>query len=223
VAIAYAQQNVVILNGSYPFSLNRTLNTGHGANVADIDFSDNSALLLTCGTDGKFNTYTVGVWTPTTSSTAVGGGSATSCDFASNGNIGYSNDGNLAVYSSSLVSLMTDNSKNYLKLKFVPGGTKLIILNPNDEKGYYFTVSPKTMSSVVTDPSIIGSLSYGKTSNYFAMGSQSNQVYIFNGTLNDNSLLFQWGMSNKVNAMDFSDDGLKLVAGDKSGVVNIFM
>jgi hypothetical protein len=36
-------------------------------------------------------------------------------------------------------------------------------------------------------------------------------------------LLFQWNMTNQVNAMDFSDDGLKLVAGDRNGVVNIFM
>jgi WD40 repeat protein len=198
------------------------LNTGHGTNVAQIDFSDDSTLLLSCGNDGKFNTYTVGTWTPTTSSTTIAGGQSTACDFASNGNIGYSNSANLAVYSGLLGSLMTDNSKNYLKLKFVPGGTSLIMTNPNDKKGYYYTVSPKTLTSIVTDSAIIGSVAYAKTSNYFGMGSQSNQVYIFNGTSNDNSLLFQWGMSNQVNAIDFSDDGLKLVAGDKSGVVNIF-
>jgi hypothetical protein len=120
------------LNGSYPFALNHTLNTGHGSNVAQVDFSDNSALLLSCGNDGKFNTYIVGTWTPT--STTVGGGAATACDFASNGNIGYSNNANLAVYSSALASLMTDNARNYLKLKFVPGGASLIMTNPSDKK-----------------------------------------------------------------------------------------
>ena len=171
VAIAYAQQNVIILNGSYPFALNRTLNTGHGSNVAEVDFSDNSALLLSCGNDGKFNTYTVGVWTPTTTSTTVGGGAATACDFASNGNIGYANANNLAIYSSALGTLMTDNSRNYHHLRFVPGGSSLLFLNSNDRKGYYTPVSPKSIGSIITDSSIIGSLSYSRTSNYFGMGS----------------------------------------------------
>lgn len=221
VAIAYAQNNVMILNGSYPFLLNYTLSTGHGPNVAQIDFSDNSSFFLSCGNDGKFNIYSVGIWIPT--STTVAGGAATACDLASDGNIAYSNNGNLAVYSSLLISLMTDNSKNYYRLVFVPGGAGLIMSDPNNHQGYYYTVSPKTSSSIVTDTSTIGSLDYAQTSNYFAIGSQSNQVYIFNGTSSNNTLLFQWSMTNQVNAMSFSDDGLKLIAGDKNGVVKVFM
>lgn len=52
LAIGGASNNVIILNGFEPFSVNRTMNafgTATGTNVAGLDFSSDSSRFITCG------------------------------------------------------------------------------------------------------------------------------------------------------------------------------